>query len=166
MTNPRKGPEFRPYLYFAYGSNLDVDRMSIRCPLARPVRPYTLRDWRLVFRGVADIIPDKGHQVRGGLYRITADDEAALDRYEGYPSLYTKVWFQDPDQGLIMAYVMNGRKSGLGDWAMPGEFYLDIIRQGYDDWEIPVRGLNSALAFTRGQVRQAAHDALAITGRA
>ncbi len=150
------GAGLRPYLYFAYGSNLDVEQMAGRCPGARMRHPYTLKDWRLVFRGVADVIPAEGHEVRGGLYTITAEDEAGLDRYEGYPSLYTKVWYEDPSLGLIMFYVMNGRSKRFDrqDWAMPASLYLGTIRQGFRDWEIPAKFLQAGLQFTQAQIHQ------------
>ena len=42
-------------LYFAYGSNLNKQQMSIRCPKAKALGAAYIVGWRLVFRGVADI---------------------------------------------------------------------------------------------------------------
>ena len=50
-------------LYIAYGSNMNRDQMSVRCPHAKPLGAYYLDGWRLVFRGVADIIKDKDARV-------------------------------------------------------------------------------------------------------
>ena len=50
-------------LYIAYGSNMNRDQMSVRCPHAKPLGAYYLDGWRLVFIGVADIIKDKDARV-------------------------------------------------------------------------------------------------------
>ena len=53
-------------LYFAYGSNINLDQMAYRCPAAQVVGPVVLEDYKLLFRGnargngVATIAPHKG----------------------------------------------------------------------------------------------------------
>ena len=78
---------YLPYLYGAYGSNLNVAQMELRCPNAKRVGTMRLDDWRLVFRRVADIEPCEGESVELGLWQITEECLEALDRYEGFPSL-------------------------------------------------------------------------------
>ncbi len=48
-------------LYFAYGSNINLDQMAQRCPEAEVVGPVTLPDHELLFRysGVATIRPKR-----------------------------------------------------------------------------------------------------------
>ena len=83
-------------LYFAYGSNINLEQMSYRCPTAQVVGPVTLEGYELLFRGnargsgVATIAPKEGHQVHGVLWKITRACETSLDFYEGYPRLYEK----------------------------------------------------------------------------
>ena len=69
--------------YFAYGSNLNVAQMAQRCPGAKLLGRIKLPGWKLVFRGVADAIQEPGAFCYGGVWRITPEDEAALDTYEG-----------------------------------------------------------------------------------
>src|SRR3954454_18755375 len=77
--------------YFAYGSNLHLAQMAKRCPAAVSLGRMKLPDHRLVFRGVADCIPVPGAVTYGGLWRITAACERALDNYEGVSmGLYRK----------------------------------------------------------------------------
>jgi gamma-glutamylcyclotransferase (GGCT)/AIG2-like uncharacterized protein YtfP len=79
------------YYYFAYGSNLNKQQMSWRCPGARPIGKLVLPNARLVFRGVADVEYDDALSVQGGLWKITRACERTLDRYEGVKSgLYRK----------------------------------------------------------------------------
>ena len=131
--------------YVAYGSNLNKTQMSMRCPDAKPIVSMLLPDYRLVFRGVADIIPAKGWKVPVVLWEITESCEKALDRYEGFPNLYRKEYFDNTKTGdVYMAYVMNGH--GL---AMPPMGYLNAIRQGYDDFGLDETYIDAALAFTK-----------------
>jgi hypothetical protein len=65
-------------LYFAYGSNLDVEQMLERCPSSRALMRACLREHRLEFThlsrrwggGAADILPQAGTDVWGGLYQL------------------------------------------------------------------------------------------------
>ena len=81
-----------PTLYFAYGSNINLDQMEQRCPDAVALETVTLHGYELAFRagGVATIIPHEGSQVNGLLWELTPKCEEALDFYEGFPRLYTK----------------------------------------------------------------------------
>ena len=53
--------------YFAYGSNMNPDRIRERIPNARVVGRATIRGWRLVERLYADIERAKGGRVEGVL---------------------------------------------------------------------------------------------------
>lgn len=78
--------------YFAYGSNLDPQQMSRRCPGATVVGLAELRDHRLTFPltshdwggGVASVGVAHGESVWGAVYELTDGHLAALDRYEQY----------------------------------------------------------------------------------
>ncbi len=81
-------------LYFAYGSNLNLDQMARRCPDAEPVGRVRLDGYRLAFRrtggGYLTILPDKGNHVDGLLWKVSAQDEQALNHYEGFPHFYAR----------------------------------------------------------------------------
>lgn len=123
-------------LYIAYGSNLNLKQMKIRCPTAKVVGAVTLHNWRLRFRGgrhsaVATIEREKGFKVPTLIWRLQPSDERSLDRYEGFPVLYRKETLQLTVNGRrfhAMAYIMNG----LGcPCAAPSMEYLCMINEGY-----------------------------------
>ena len=124
-------------LYLAYGSNLNLEQMAYRCPAAKPAGTSTLKDYRLLFRGayggaVATVEPCEGKSVPVLLWDITPADEAALDRYEGFPYLYRKENVKVKLGGKTvsaMVYIMNDGR----DINPPGRYYYNIIRQGYLD---------------------------------
>lgn len=74
--------------YFAYGSNMNPNRMQDRIPGARLIGPGVLRGWSVRERLYADIDRSRKGQVDGVIYCITADELAVLDRYEGFPHIY------------------------------------------------------------------------------
>jgi len=124
--------------YFAYGANLSLDSMAWRCPAARPVTAFYLRDWRLELHCHATIRPSPGDSVAGALWCITPDCEASLDAFEGYPTYYSKcVLEQDGIQ--FMVYEMTPPLTGS-----PSQGYVDLLAEGYQDWQLPLPSLYQA----------------------
>jgi phage replication-related protein YjqB (UPF0714/DUF867 family) len=82
----------RRHPYFAYGSNLCVRQMALRCPDATDPRPAVLsdHDWLINQRGVATVEPFSGNQVHGVLWQLSDSDLAALDGAEGVPVRYRR----------------------------------------------------------------------------
>ena len=131
-------------IYFAYGSNLSIDRMRTRCPRAKPLGKFWLRSSRLVFRSVADCIYEPGARTPGALYRLTPDCEYDLDMREGIHSgAYRKEVIRltgFPGEDRLMLYVMNS--TGI---MPPTERYLQVMRRGYRDFKLPLRYLDKAV---------------------
>ncbi len=124
-------------LYFACGSNLNLERMAGRCPRAVPLGRMVLPDWRLAFRCVADCVPEPGAECHGGVWRITPQCERALDVYEGVAGgTYRKEYIPidgDPEGGeSMLMYCMNS--TGIDP---PAVTYLKEIEQGYRDFRMP-----------------------------
>lgn len=81
-------------LYFAYGANMDVAAMAVRCPHSRPLGLGRLARYRFTIleTGYATVAPDARAQVHGLLYDLAVADVPALDRYEEIGrGLYRKV---------------------------------------------------------------------------
>ena len=80
--------EMDAHLYFAYGSNMDNDQMSRRCPKALFAGKAILPgfEFELDSAGVATVVEKKGSKVLGVLWLIAASDEHFLDAYEGVSS--------------------------------------------------------------------------------
>lgn len=128
--------------YLAYGSNLNKEQMKHRCPEAVPVGHSVIEGYRLVFRrGYLTVEEADGQHVPVGVWRITKDDEKALDRYEGYPRFYYKDSFPMRFDGSIkvdvpcLIYIMQDghpiRK--------PTDEYFYTVYEGYKDFGITDR---------------------------
>ena len=128
-------------IYFAYGSNLNRTQMKLRCPNAKLLSVGFLKDYKLVFRGVADVEKSKGNKVWGAFWRVTPRDIIALDAYEGFPNLYKKK-YMDTKFGKGFSYIMVNQQ----DVKNPSEFYYDSIKKGYRQCNLPsLKPLTKAL---------------------
>lgn len=136
--------------YAAYGSNLNLEQMARRCPTAKVVGQGVLKDYQLTFRNVATIEPIEKAVTPIAIWELEHSDELALDRYEGYPSLYRKETVLAEMNGepiKVMVYIMN-----MGSPSMPPKHYFDVIEQGYADVGLDVDYLTGALADTKQRI--------------
>ena len=68
--------------YIAYGSNLNIRQMRMRCPHARVIGTAVIKDYELLFKGsltgaYLTIEPKKGGEVPVATWEVTESDEAA-----------------------------------------------------------------------------------------
>ena len=125
-------------LYMAYGMNTNRDAMAVRCPKAKPLGGFYLPDTRLVFRGVADIVPDTDTICPVVLWDITIDCLRALDRLEGYPTFYGRRKINTD----WIVYEMNDKTRT----SPPNGGYYKMIEDGYKDFGLDDYKLRVALA--------------------
>lgn len=131
-------------LYFAYGSNLNIQQMKFRCRNAIPFKGIAIGKFKLVFRYFADI--QKGNDndiIYGGLWKISPECEISLDKYEGVEqNLYKKLWFNYKGEKVLF-YKMSDY-----DIMSPKEQYIKIIEDGYDDFQLPKDFLYEAVSHS------------------
>ena len=145
-------------IYGAYGSNLNLEQMSERCPGAKTVGVVWLEDWRLCFRGMPgrtylSIEPAKGNRLPLGLWSIDDAQGSALDEYEDYPDLYDKltmnldVKMSDGTQQSVsvLVYVM---VDGL-PYNFPSNSYIEVCRHGYRDFGLDPVLIDRALELSK-----------------
>ncbi len=117
--------------------------MAERAPDSKPRFIATLPNFKLTFTarpgrqgGVASISPHRGEKVIGAVYEISERDLKRLDGYEGYPTVYDRrkvtVWTETNEPIEAITYI----KMEQSQEAPPSSDYLDIIKQGYIDWQI------------------------------
>ena len=136
--------------YIAYGSNLSMEQMAVRCPDARVAGKAVLKDWKLVFKVHADIEERKGSKVPVLIWEVSPQDEKALDRYEGYPSYYTKRDITVEMTGLdggstrdVTAFVYTMTKGH--EVRMPWGDYYGVLEEGYERFGFDKEPLEAAL---------------------
>lgn len=130
--------------YIAYGSNLNIRQMRMRCPSARIIGTSKLNDYELLFKGsktgsYLTVEKKLGSTVPVAVWEVTADDEKALDRYEGFPNFYYKKELTLPIKGIrtgkirkrrVFVYIMHEDRP-IGSPSVP---YMQTCIQGYDDF--------------------------------
>lgn len=145
--------------YLAYGSNLNVRQMRWRCPAARIIGTAEIPDYGLLFKGsqtgsYLTIEPKAGASVPVGVWDVTAEDELALDHYEGAPTFYYKREMVLPIKGIrsgkvrerdCFVYIMHEDRP-LG---IPSRAYLATCAEGYRNFGFDLRILMQAYANSR-----------------
>ena len=144
----------REKLYIAYGSNLNLKQTAHRCPTAKVVGTAMLHNWRLAFYSVATVERYRGGKVPVLIWKITPQDERALDRYEGYPHLYRKETLRVTVNGkrvYAMSYIVNVKK---GNYSLRSDSYLETIHRGYLGADFDQEILLEAVEASRGEEQE------------
>ena len=131
-------------LYAAYASNLDPQRMGLRCPHSPLQTTGWLTGWRLTFGGedlgwdgaLSTIVEDPIEQVFVAVYDVSRDDESALDGWESTETgLYRKTKVRVSTMtGELLAwtYVLDAFEGGL-----PSASYLGVIAEAAEAADAP-----------------------------
>ena len=148
--------------YIAYGSNLNVRQMRMRCPDAVIIGTAFIPDYRLLFKGSKSgnyltIEPHSGSQVPVAVWAVSARDERNLDRYEGFPDFYYKKGYplevKLSETGKIrkltaFAYIMHEeRKLGI-----PTSAYIRTCVDGYRQFGFDLKHLRKAMDISEREV--------------
>ncbi|MBV4424302.1 gamma-glutamylcyclotransferase family protein [Clostridium tyrobutyricum] len=135
--------------YIAYGSNMDIEQMALRCPDAILIDTSEVHGYELLFKGsltgaYATIEANEGSIVPVLIWEISKADEANLDRYEGYPTFYYKKELEVEVEGeklQAMVYIMDEKRQ-LGH---PSNRYYRILKLAYERFGFDLSILKSAL---------------------
>lgn len=149
--------------YFAYGSNLSLDRKVERTGAVRRVLRCRLPQHRLVFnkrpqRGegaCASIVRDPSSTVWGAAYLCDEQTVETLDRYEGVAGGHyrreTVAVVTDDDQRLeALTYVAG--EDHLCDGDLPRPEYLRLVIEGAKQHHLPEDYVRQVEALGRGEI--------------
>ena len=105
---------------------------------------------------MANVEPVEARAVPLVVWEVTEDCVKALDRYEGYPTLYTKktvnVRMRDGSVCEVMIYVMTKRYEYMPE--MPWISCYNGIREAYKSHKINVKTLKRALTETDAEFKR------------
>lgn len=145
--------------YIAYGSNLNIPQMRMRCPGARIIGTSVIEDYQLLFKGsktgsYLTIEPMEGAEVPVVIWEVTETNEKALDRYEGYPNFYYKKEMTLDIKGIrtgkvrrrdAFVYIMHEeRELGIPSW-----YYVNTCLDGYRAFGFDEKYLFDAIRISR-----------------
>jgi gamma-glutamylcyclotransferase (GGCT)/AIG2-like uncharacterized protein YtfP len=133
----------QPGYYFAYGSNMNSERVIARKMQFVNTRAGQLVDYELVFNkrsvkylgaGAANIEPKSGVITEGVLYELSVADEILkMDPFEGYPLRYRReIHVLKTVSGPVRAWVYIANSQFLGDNLKPARWYLNHLLAGQE----------------------------------
>ena len=145
--------------YIAYGSNLNLPQMRMRCPNARIIGTSVINDYQLLFKGsktgsYLTIEPKEGGKVPVAVWEVSSRDEQSLDHYEGYPTFYYKKTMTLDVKGIrtgrirrkeTFVYIMHEERK-LGN---PSIYYVRTCLDGYLAFGFDENYIFNALAISR-----------------
>ena len=130
--------------YFAYGSNMDPNRMKEReinftSRQHAVLKKYSLRFNKMASKnpekeGKGNIISDVDEFVEGALYEIKSSDRNKLDKAEGYPVHYDRisVLVQLDDGKLIQSFTYVAQPMMIRNGLKPTREYLNYYLAAND----------------------------------
>ncbi len=151
-------------IYAAYGSNMNISQMKMRCPKANILGTGIIKGYRLTFRGsgrgVANIEEMEGRTVPIVLWEITSKCEESLDIYEGYPRLYVKkdVEIVNLKGEKIQAFVYVMVEEYTDSPALPSINYLRSIWQGFTENKLDTDVLRKAMVEIVEEINEKLHE--------
>lgn len=136
--------------YFAYGSNMDPERIRERGVEIMSMSPAVLPGYELVFNkissgyhgeGFANIMKNEYSVVEGILYETNLGSIHNLDRYENYPVGYNRLSFdlicKDYNR-VVKAHAYIAQANMVGKYLKPRRDYLrhltvaeEFLSEGY-----------------------------------
>lgn len=117
--------------YFAYGSNMSINRMISRGVKYNSISAANLENYELKFNkiskqgSVANVVYKKGSVVEGMLYEVETLDQ--LDIFEGYPKHYGRILLKVNGYD---AWVYIADKKYIQDGILPKQEYLNYLLEG------------------------------------
>jgi len=129
--------------YFAYGSNMNPERVRVRGMAIRSYMAGTLNDYRLAFNKRSTIVPgaasanvmaSPGSVVEGVIYQL--EDHTTIetmDPFEGYPVRYGRhIVPIITREGVLESWVYTARADHIQEGLRPARWYLDHLLAGKD----------------------------------
>lgn len=130
--------------YFAYGANIDPDRMALRVPGVEALGPATLAGYTLEFTirdrewggGVANIRPHETGRVWGMLWQGEDEAFAVLDTYRGDESSLRRETVT-VDAGGEPTEAFTFRVHQIANFVRPTALYLAHMRRAMRRLDFP-----------------------------
>ena len=129
--------------YFAYGSNMNGERLRARVPQARAIGAVSISGWRLAFNkpgrdgsGKANLVADSERTSWGVLYELPTDGWSILDRFEpGYE--HASFRLEDVRGGVREAGAYLFPCPAAEPSLSPSAAYLELMLAGAREHRLP-----------------------------
>ena len=125
--------------YFAYGSNMDMSRLSNRGVNPETRDKGTLKNWKLKFNkkasagdwSFANIEQSEGDIVEGLVFTIKESDLKLLDKFEGAPRHYRREILEiETEREAIKCISYIAQPEHIMEGLLPVKEYMDFLIKG------------------------------------
>jgi gamma-glutamylcyclotransferase (GGCT)/AIG2-like uncharacterized protein YtfP len=124
---------------------MDYNQMKRRDPMLKLLDKGCLKGYKLDFThyssgwecGVADIVKDNKNEVWGLIYVLTEYGLHGLDRYEGYPIIYTRFQIPIIKATETISNVWTYSVVNKRNFIAPSNEYIKIIKKVASDYQFP-----------------------------
>ena len=125
--------------YCAYGSNMDMSRLSNRGVNPETRDKGTLKNWKLKFNkkasagdwSFANIEHSEGDIVEGLVFTIKESDLKLLDKFEGAPKHYRREILEiETDREAIKCITYIAQPEHIMEGLLPVKEYMDFLIKG------------------------------------
>lgn len=128
--------------YFAYGSNMNPERMAARGLVYDHAARGLLEHYELRFNkkasdlknaSYANVEPSQGNLVEGVLYKLVDDQQIfKMDPFEGVPNLYTRevMSIEMHNTGFVEAWIYIAHPDRIDNSLLPEAWYLEHLLAG------------------------------------
>jgi len=125
--------------YFAYGSNMDMSRLSNRGVNPETRDKGTLKNWKLKFNkkasagdwSFANIEQSEGDIVEGLVFTIKESDLKLLDKFEGAPRHYRREILEiETEREAIKCITYIAQPEHIMEGLLPVKEYMDFLIKG------------------------------------
>jgi cation transport regulator ChaC len=134
--------------YFAYGSNMNPDRVRQRKMSFESAEPGRLFDYSLRFNkrsvkypgaAAANVMASPNGVTEGLVYRLVEPVQIEMmDPYEGYPVRYTRTALPIvTESGVVDAWVYIANQDHVTEGLAPARWYLNHLLAGRDYLSVP-----------------------------
>lgn len=146
-------------LYFAYGSNLNIQRIRQRIGRTPNARRVELAGYQLLFnkrgsetQSFANITDEKNGRVLGVIYECSESELKDLDRHEGVAGQhYTRhlVWVTTESGERLQAVTYIAGENFICENLQPTDDYLQIIISGASHHGLPTQYIDEIKEIAR-----------------
>lgn len=162
--------------YFAYGSNMNPDRMAARGLAVNRALAGKMHGFQLCFNkratgkkniAYANVGYSPGSVVEGVLYQLkNPEDITLMDPFEGTPYRYSRdVFLIQTAQGDIAAWVYVANQAMLAEGLLPEQLYLNHLLAGkqwhsdeYQQWLSEHPAVDNTTALNNSTLNGLTHN--------
>lgn len=138
-------------LYFAFGHNTNTKEFRKCAPEVHFIGKALIKGYKYNLKQYSDIDKNSKSEVQGILWSVPKGEEPTINRHEEYYKKINVIVDFRGQKYKAFAYKIKGEH--YND-KMPSKEYIKIVREGYEEHDIPLDQLNQAVKERTKEVKK------------